>query len=74
MTLILLAFLTPVLLYGIADLKPELKARNIRLVIIYLTMSVCSLALCFCVLRSMPLKSPSDIVTSIVKSLFPPLG
>lgn len=72
--LMFLIFMVPALLYSIADLKPDLKEGNPKAAIVYMALMTCAIVLCVCVLRNVPLKSPSAIVESVVKAIFPPLG
>jgi hypothetical protein len=69
-----LSFFAPAVLLAILDLRPDVKARNWKTVAVYAALDALALALCFCVLRDMHLKSPSDFVSGIIKALFPPLG
>lgn len=71
---VLLVFSAVALLYGFSDLKADVKARNWKPAAIYAISMSLAIALCFCVQRNVNLKSPSEIVTKIVKEFLPPLG
>lgn len=69
-----LAFFVPAVLFSVGDLRPDWKSGNWKILAVYLAVMALAVVLCVCVLRQVPLKSPSDIVTGIVKAIFPPLG
>lgn len=71
--LMFLFFIAPALLYGIADLVPDIRAGGRKLAVVYMAIMTGALVLWVCVERDVPLKSPSDIVASVVKAIFPPL-
>jgi hypothetical protein len=69
--IMLLFFLAPALLYGIADLTPDIKAGGKKIPIVYLAVMTAALVFWVCVLRGVPLKSPSDIVTKLMSMILP---
>jgi hypothetical protein len=69
----LVMFIIPVILYGMVDLRPDIKSGNWKPAIVYMAIATWALMLWICVMRNVPLKSQSDIVESIVKSIFTPL-
>jgi hypothetical protein len=72
--IMLLFFVVPALLYGAADLVPEIRSGGWKLPAVYLALMTGALVLWVCVLHGVPLKSPSDFVTDLVKAVLPPLG
>jgi hypothetical protein len=72
--LMLSFFIIPMLIFGIADLAPDIKGGGRKTAVVYMALATWALVLWICVLRDAPLKSPSDIITSIVKAILPPLG
>lgn len=72
-TLSLLFFLVPASLYTLADLVPDIRAGARKAPLVYIAVMAAAMALWVCVARDVPLKSPSELVAAIVKSIFPPL-
>jgi hypothetical protein len=73
MFIMFIAFAIPAVYYGIRDIMPDIKSRNWKTAVAYLALVTCALVLWICIMRNVPLKSQSDIVTSIIRSIFPPL-
>jgi hypothetical protein len=69
--IMMLFFLVPALIYGIIDIVPDIRAGGKKIPVVYLGIMTVALVLWICVWRGVPLKSPSQIVTSLLKMILP---